>query len=301
MGSKTDVLDAVVVGGGPSGLTAGFYLSRAGYRTRLIERGAIGGQTLRIPVLRNYPGFPKGISGERLVRRIERQALEYGLRIQRGEATTLAHSGGTLKISMRGAPSLRAHAVIMATGAEFLPLGLPGEENFAGRGVYHAAFAEAGHFKNKVVGVVGGGETAAHQALALARYAKSVKLFCRGGELKAIAPLRDGVRRHKRIEHRRGSTVTALVGKRALSAVEWKDSGGARRERLDALFVLVGKRPSLPELRLGGAATAERLAAKGVFIAGDARPGSARQAAVAAADGMTRAMECERWLSRRRR
>lgn len=300
MGLKTGVFDAVVVGGGPAGLTAGFCLSRAGLRTRLIERGAIGGQTRRIPVLRNYPGFPDGIRGERLVRRIERQALEHGLRIQRGEATAVARANGTLKISLRGAPALRCRAVILATGAEFLPLGLPGEEGLAGRGVYHAAFEEVGRFKGKAVGVVGGGETAAHQALALARHARSVKLFCRGGELKAIAPLRDGVRRHKRIEHRRGSRVTALVGKRALSAVEWKDAEGARCERLDALFVLVGKRPSLPALRLG-AASAERLAAKGVFVAGDARSGSARQAAVAAADGMAKAMECERWLSQRRR
>lgn len=289
-------LDVVIVGGGPAGLTAGFYLSRAGFRTALIERAAVGGQAAKIPVIRNYPGFPGGIGGRALMRRIERQALAHGLKIVKGEVVEVS-AGRGVGLKLSDGRVVRARAAILATGSDFSPLGAKGEKRLKGRGVGNAVFGSASRYAGKVVGVAGGGEAAAHQALALAEHAKKVVLLVRGERLKAIAPLREGVRRHPRIETRSGVSVEAVEGNGRFEGAVLRTRGGARRKlRLDSLFVLVGKRPRAPRVRTRGRASAAALARRGIFTAGDARPGSARQAAVAAADGMSRAMECERWL-----
>ncbi|MFH1724381.1 MAG: NAD(P)/FAD-dependent oxidoreductase [Elusimicrobiota bacterium] len=303
--------DAVVAGGGPASLSAGFYLSRAGFRVLLVERDRIGGKLARLPMVRNYPGFPDGIKGSLLARRMALQAERHGLSVARGEVSAIEPRGEGLRLRFApargrvGASGVSCRAVIVATGSDFLPLGLPGEDAFRGRGLFHAAFGDAARFAGKTVGVVGGGEAAAHQALALAEHARRVFLFARGRKLAAIGPLREGVRRHPRIVPRWGTVIGALEGNGSLSGVSWartcpasgRAKGRSRTEPLDALFVLVGQRPSLPEVRI----RASDRRRNGVFVAGDADAGNFRQAAIAAADGLARAMECERYLKNRRR
>ncbi|MBI5243344.1 MAG: NAD(P)/FAD-dependent oxidoreductase [Elusimicrobia bacterium] len=283
------IWDAVVAGGGPAGLTAGFYLSRAGWKTLLIEKDRLGGQASRLEAIQNYPGFPAPVSGKFLMGRLLRQARSFGLRVRKGEVRSVRQAGHGLIVSLRSR-ALRCRAAILACGAGFRPLGLAGEKKLQGRGLYHAAFEEAKRFKGRTVGVVGGGETAAHQALRLARYARKVYVFCRGRAIKGIAPLSRGVRAHPRIEFLPGAAVRKLAGNGRLEGVDLEVSGKQRRVALDALFVLVGKVPRRPRILGRGKAR--------VFTAGDARDGSFRQVVIAAADGMARAMECEQILRR---
>jgi thioredoxin reductase (NADPH) len=286
------VLDAIVAGGGPAGLAAGFYLSRAGFKTLLLERDRLGGQARRIHRIFNYPGFPGGITGAGLTARIERQARSYGLAFERARVLRVESRKGGLAV-VTEAGILGCRAAVIATGADFLDLGVPGERALRGRGLWHAPFESAPDFRGMTVAVVGGGEAAAHQALRLARWAGKVHLICRGPALKAVAPLREAIAKARRVEFLAGTRVTALLGGRRLRAAEIEDASGRRELPLEALFVLVGKRPGLPGLRLAPGA-------KGVFVAGDAREGCFRQAAIAAADGMARAMECELFLRENR-
>ncbi|MFH2203556.1 MAG: NAD(P)/FAD-dependent oxidoreductase [Elusimicrobiota bacterium] len=281
--------DAVIVGGGPAGLTAGFYLARAGFSTLLLEAGQLGGRAARIPTLHNYPGFPLGIAGRTLMRRMVRQAACWGLDTECAQVRLLEHRADGWRIELAGGEVRRGKAVLIATGTEFLPLGVPGERPLTGKGVRHAVFDNARRYAGRRVGVVGGGEAAAHQALALAKHAEKVVLFVRGREIKAIRPLRDALANSSRIELRRGVRVRRLLGDRRLAGVEWERGARRRREELDALFVLVGQRPHLPARRGTGGK-------RSLFIAGDARRGAVRHVVAAAADGMARAMECERFL-----
>jgi thioredoxin reductase (NADPH) len=273
--------DIIVVGGGPAGLTAGFYLSRAGFKTLLVERKAVGGQAAEIPMLLNYPGFPKGVSGKALMERLAEQARGCGLRFKKGEVADVR----VPRVRLKDGGSLSCRAAVLATGSKFKDLGVPGEKRLKGRGVYHAVWGQASRFRGKVVGVAGGGETAAHQALALAEHARKVVMFVRSERIKAIFPLSAGVRRNPRITVEHGVTVRRMLGEERLDAVATTQG----RVPLDALFVLVGKEPCLPSFRRG----------PGLFFAGDAKPGNFKQVAVAAADGMFAAMACERWLGGR--
>ncbi|MEK7746023.1 MAG: NAD(P)/FAD-dependent oxidoreductase, partial [Elusimicrobiota bacterium] len=165
------IWDAVVVGAGPAGLSAGFYLSRAGFRTLCLEKERAGGQASHLPRISNYPGFPKGVGGAALMKRFLEQALKYGLKTRKASVRRV-EAGRTQTMLLTDRGTVRSRAVILATGSRFLPLGLPGESRFYGRGLHHAVFDRARRFSGRVVGVIGGGETAAHPALALARHAR---------------------------------------------------------------------------------------------------------------------------------
>jgi thioredoxin reductase (NADPH) len=279
--------DCAVLGAGPAGLAAAFYLSRAGWKTVVVAEGPVGGRCARLGTITNHPAFPGGVEGAVLARRSARQAREHGAQFMSAKAAAVETAAGGLRVVLdEGA--LRARAVVVATGTEFLPLGLPFEERFRGRGLDHAPFQDAPRWRGRAVAVVGGGETAAHQALRLAEAGARVRLFVRGPELKAVAPLARAVAAHRRVSVRARTSVTELVGEGALSAVGLRGPRGARREPVDALFVLVGQRPRLPRLERG---------APGVYLAGDAA-GGARQTSVAAGSGMARAMDVAAFLER---
>lgn len=278
--------EAVVVGGGPAGLAAGLQLSRAGARTVLVERGELGGQARRLSRIENAPGWPGGVSGRRLMDAYARQAREWGLSTLRGEVVSLSAPGGVCRLRLADGRRLAARSVVLATGARFKTLRAPGARRLLGRGVFHAAFDEAPAWRGLDVAVVGGGEAAVHQAVALARSARTVALVARG-ELSAHRLLLSRLAAAKNVSVQRGR-VLRVEGRERVSAVVVRDGRGpARRLPVSAVFVLIGAGPS-PWARLDGR--------PGVFVAGDARGRLERQVAVAAGDGVAAAMRALRGL-----
>lgn len=278
--------EAVVVGGGPAGLAAGLQLARAGARTALIERGSLGGQARRLPFIENAPGWPGGISGRRLMSAYARQASSWGLRTIKGELVSVSARAGGARLRLADGRRLSAGAVVLATGARFKPLRAPGAARLSGRGLFHAAFDAPGAWRGRDVAVVGGGEAAVHQALALARTARRVILAARG-PLTAHRLLLSRLAASPKISVRRGRVIR-VEGAARVSALVLRDGNGpSERLPVSAVFVLIGAWAS-PWARLEGR--------PGVFVAGDARGHVERQVAVAAGDGMAAAVRALRLL-----
>lgn len=285
---KEAVWDALIVGGGPAGLAAGMYLARAGWSAVLIEAGRLGGQAGLLERVENYPGFPAGIAGGKLMERFVRHARRWGLQTVRARAERIARGRRVFRVATdRG--DYRARAVIACPGAPFR--GLAG---LSGQGVGHAAFERAASFAGRRVAVVGGGDAAVHQALLLSRRAERVSLVHRGRRLSAIPLLLRRLERRANVELLLNTSVRGVArgpGRR-LRAVRIESACGAKASlEVDALFVLIGKSPPR---RL----TRWRADPPGHFVAGDGRPGALRQVSIAAADGLRAAMECERHLAR---
>lgn len=281
--------EAIVVGGGPAGLAAGLQLARAGMRTALLERGALGGQARRLAFIENAPGWPAGISGRRLMATYVRQAREWGLKTLKGELVSLCPGSGAQRLRLADGRRLSARSVVLATGACFKTLRAPGAERLRGRGVFHAAFDAPGDFRRRTVAVVGGGEAAVHQAVHLAGRARRVIVVARG-PLSAHRLLLSRLAAKPNVEIRRGEVVR-VEGRGRVSAIVLREEGGARsRLPVSAVFVLIGAQAS-PWARLDGR--------PGVFVAGDARGAIERQVAVASGDGMAAAVRALRWFRER--
>jgi thioredoxin reductase (NADPH) len=282
--------DVIVVGGGPAGLAAGIHLSRAGYRTLLVEKGQFGGQAGRIDWIENYPGFPAGIKGADLMALWLAQARRWGLKCLRAQVSGLVRQSSFFRIILPNGRRLRCRAVLCCAGAEFKRLGLSGEDGFLGRYVHHAAFDEAPRFRNKVVAVVGAGEAALHQALLLAKFARRVHLLSRGPTIKAHRLLKSRMTRRPNLIHSPNMTVEKIDGHRRLERIVVRDRVSGLHKSLDVsgLFVLIGKQKStFPSGKAKG---------PGYFVAGDASGDICRQVVVAAGSGVQAAMECIRYL-----
>lgn len=278
--------EAVVVGGGPAGLAAGLQLSRGGLRTVLLERGALGGQAGRLPVIENAPGWPEGISGRRLMSTWIRQARGWGLKTLKGELISIRAGGDAQTLRLLDGRRLAARSVVLATGARFKTLRAPGAARLRGRGVYHAAFDAPAAWRGRDVAVIGGGEAAVHQAIALARTARRVILAARG-TLSAHRLLLSRLAEQPNVEVRRGRVIR-IEGLARVAAVVLRDGrAGGERFPVSAVFVLIGAEAS-PWARLDGR--------PGVFVAGDARGRVERQVTVAAGDGMAAAVRALRWF-----
>ncbi len=283
-----DMWEAVIVGGGPAGLSAGLHLSRAGHRVILVEKGRLGGQARGLGRLENYPGF-LSINSDRLMDRWLRQARLWGLKTCRAEVRRIRRAQQGFLLSLDQGRGLSAQAVVYCPGAIFKDLGVPGEKRLLGRGVFHEAGDEVSRWKGRAVVVAGGGEAAAHQALALARSARKVFLICRGEKIRAHRLLQKRLASSGRIVKVFGAEVCRVLGKKRVQAVEIRSRAGLTRISAAALFVLVGKIPArLPWSR----------SPAGFFVAGDAQGWPFRQVAIASGDGMRAAMECIRFLEK---
>jgi thioredoxin reductase (NADPH) len=292
--------DVVVVGAGPSGLAAAVYASSEGLSTLVVEQQAVGGQAGTSSLIRNYPGFSRGISGTHLAARSFQQAWSFGAEYSfMRQVTGLGVDGDLRTVTLSDGSLVRARAVVIATGVDYRRLDVPELEELVGRGVFYgAAVSEAPSMTGEQVCVVGGGNSAGQAALHLARYAKHVTLLVRGPSLAAsmseylIAQLE--ATRNVTIRYR-----TAVHGGRAadgcLVAVSVGPPGGEAVEELEAtgLFVLIGSVPRtswLPDevqrdeagfVRTEGLATS----LPGVFAIGDVRAGSVKRVATAVGDG----------------
>jgi len=301
------VYDVLIIGGGPAGLTAGLYTSRAKLDTLLVERMIMGGQVMTTTKVENYPGFPGGIDGPDLMVRFQEHCQEFGLQVQYGEVENLIDRGEE-KIVVVDGREIRTRAVIVTTGAEPRKLGIPGETEFTGRGVSYCATCDGAFFRNVPVAIVGGGDTAAEEALFLTRFASKVTLIHRRDQLRATKVLQDRLAANEKIEILWNTQVERVEGDSSgVKAIEIKNvvSGEKSPLSLEGLFVAVGVTPKahfLAEVLTLDAdghilTDAEcRTSIPGVFAAGDVRKKILKQIATAVGDGAVAAIMAEKYL-----
>lgn len=299
------IYDTVIIGGGPAGFSAALYAARAGLDTLVLERGAVGGQMALTDVIENYPGFEEGILGFDLAMKMQKGAEAAGAKTKYCEVVSLDPCEEIKKIETDSG-SLLAKTVIIATGADPRRLGLDGEERFTGAGIHYCAHCDGRFYKGKTVAVVGGGNSAAEDALYLSRVAKKVYLIHRRDVLRATKVYLDPLFSAENVEILWNSSPTALLGEERLIGAKLKSTkdGSERELSVDALFVSIGRVPAtafLPEaiaLKDGYVIADEltRTSVSGVFAAGDVRTKSLRQVITAAADGAIAAEEAAKYL-----
>jgi thioredoxin reductase (NADPH) len=299
--------DVVIVGGGPAGLAAGLYLSRANRRTLLLDKDSFGGYIRNIESIENYPGFADGVPGAVLASAMLNQATKYGLRTEIGEITGLELFSGCRYVGCADGTGYTANIVIIAGGSRHKRLGVPGEESLSGNGVFTCAFCDGGHFADRVVAVCGGGDAGVTEALYMAKIASKVILIEAEPALTATAVLRERVFSHPKVEILCSTRVRSINGSGRVEALELEDSkGGSETKRdVEGVLVHVGLEPNtgyldgiVPLDREGQIIVNEKMetAVPYIFAAGDIRGGSPRQVVTAVGDGATAAISAERLL-----
>jgi len=303
--------DLVIIGGGPAGLTAAIYAGRAGREPLVIERQLPGGQMGLTYFIDNYPGFPSGSPGVDLADRMRQQAERFGTQFRIAVAQRIARDESGIQTILDAEPPLRARALIVATGARWRPLEVPGEREFVSRGVSYCATCDGPLYRGQPVAVVGGSDHAVEEALFLARYASRVHLIHRRDQLRAAKVLQQEALSNPKIEPVWDSVVTEIIGGEGLMRglrVQNLKTGETSTLELPAVFVCVGTDPvselarGVIELDAEGFIVVDRdlrTSAPGVFAAGDVRRGAWPQVITAAADGALAARSAERYLQGR--
>lgn len=287
--------DVIIAGAGPAGLTAGIYAARAGLKALIIESLYPGGQITGAGMVENYPGFPEGISGAELAKRFKDQAQRLGASIESAEITAFELAGKE-KTVITADKQYGAKTVVLAMGAGYRKLGVPNEERFIGSGVSYCATCDGAFFKNKDVAVVGGGDTALHDALYLKAFARHIYLIHRRDEFRAQKALQNLVSKEPNIELVMDSEVEDIEGESFVRSVRVinKKNGQSRDIIVSGVFIAVGTAPHTDKV----AGQVETDAAgyiitdadmktnlPGVYAAGDIVAKSLRQVITAAADG----------------
>lgn len=301
------VRDVAIIGGGPSGLTAGLYLCRARIDTVVLEQQLPGGQAVYSPLIENYPGFPDGISGPDLVDLMMKQVDRFGLETRTFAPVNELALDGRIKTLKLDGGDLFANAVIVASGRSPRKMGIPGEKEFTGRGISYCATCDAPLFKEKVVMVVGGGDAAVEEALHLTRFASKVILVHRRDELRASSYLQERILSEPRVEFMWNSELAEIKGEHTVrSAVVVNNVTRERAEvPVAGVFFYVGNTPNtgfleeVVELNEAGyVVTDDRLESSvpGIFAAGDARANHFKQVILAAAEGALAALSAQRYL-----
>ena len=298
---------AIIIGGGPAGLTAGLYCARSRFDTLLIERGIIGGQITNAERVENYPGFPKGVSGSELGQLIHEQASSYGLETLLAEVIKVApgHKNNLVNTSEG---DITAESIIIASGAQFRKLEVPGEGEYVGKGVSYCATCDGPLFRGKTVAVIGGGDSALTEALYLSKFASSVKVIHRRSQLRASKIFEERAGAEPKIEFIWDTVVTQIEGDVVVKQLTLKNTKDDRISvlQLGGVFVAIGARPNttqwqgvLPLDGEGYIITNELMETKipGILAAGDVRHNSARQVITAAGDGATAAISAAGFLS----
>jgi thioredoxin reductase (NADPH) len=285
--------DTIIIGAGPAGLSAGIYAARAGMSVLLLSSGGAGGQAANAHLIENYPGFENGISGGELCAAMEAQALRLGVEMKKRAAKKVMMEGAVKTVST-SKDTYEAKTVIIATGAAPRKLGLEREKELTGSGVSYCATCDGGFYKDKVVAVVGGGDTAVMDGVFLSRIAKKVYLIHRRDALRAAKASENALKACPNVEILWDSAVQSLQGAPLLSGIEVKNlkTGQTQQLAVEGLFVAVGSDPQtglfegMLELNKGYIpAPGTKTAIDGVFAAGDVRADVLRQVVTAAADG----------------
>ena len=307
MNKSDDVFDVVIIGGGPTGLAAGIYTSRARLDSLLIEKGIVGGQILNAERVDNYPGFPEGISGMELTQTMHQQATKFGLKTVTGETTGIELQGNQKVVKTDDADYV-ARVVIIAGGSQRHKLGVSGEDKFTGKGVSYCAVCDAAFFREKTVAVVGGGNAALTEALHLTRFASKVFIVHRRNQLRATRIVQEKAFSEPGIEFVLDSVVEEITGGDFVKNVRLRNVTTGQKSTLDVagVFISIGFKPATDYLKdilelddLGAIVTNESLetGVPGIFAAGDIRSNSTRQVITAAGDGAAAAIYAEKYIT----
>ena len=301
------IYDLIIIGGGPAGYTAGLYAARGGLKTLLLEKLGAGGQMNQTTQIDNYPGFDEGIDGFTLGDKMRRGAEQFGLVTKYAQVNAVDLTGD-IKTVQTSSESYQARAVIIATGADHRHLGLDREQALTGKGLHYCAACDGNFYRGKTVAVVGGGNSAAADALLLSRIATKVIVIHRRDTLRATKIYHQPLMNADNVEFLWNSEVISLEGQDVLTGVTVKDrlTGHEQHLPLDGLFISVGRTPNTAlfaeciTLDSSGYILADestRTNLPGVFAIGDVRTKEVRQIITAAADGAVAAHYAQEYLS----
>ena len=299
--------DVLIVGGGVAGMTAGMYAANYGLRTGIVERMMGGASIINIEKIDNFPGFPEGISGAELGPAVQEQAMNAGADFIMGDTTKITKDGDYRVVSS-DAGELRAKTVIIAAGSTLRQLGIPGEEEYFGRGVSQCATCDGPLYMNQVVAVAGGGDSAADEALTLTEYCERVLLIHRTDQLSAQQSLIDRVGENHKIEVVWNTVVEEVLGADTISGLRLRNvvTNMENAMELSGLFVYIGLEPNtslvdgLLKTDNAGHIPANismETEVPGVYAIGDLRQNSSSQLVSAAGDGATAAVAAFKYIS----
>ncbi|HOH78180.1 MAG: thioredoxin-disulfide reductase [Candidatus Cloacimonetes bacterium] len=298
--------DVIIIGAGPAGLSAAIYSARGGLKTAVFERAFIGGQITVTDEVENYPGFEDALSGFDLTERMRAQAARFGAEFHDEEITAMGMEG-LCKIIETGKDKYRAKAVIICTGAHPRRLNVPGEERFTGRGVSYCATCDGALYRDKVVAVVGGGDSAIEEGIFLTRFAKKVVVIHRRDQLRAQQIIQQRAFKNPKMEFIWDSVVQEIQGEAMVEKLEIynRKTNEISYIPADGVFIYVGILPNneLLESRIeldsaGFVLTDEFMHTNvpGIYAAGDIRHTVLRQVVTATSDGAIAAWSAEKWI-----
>jgi thioredoxin reductase (NADPH) len=301
--------ELVIVGAGPAGLTAGMYAKRSEIDAVVLERGLPGGQLLNTDLIDDYPGLPE-VDGRELADRMTKHATKFGLPIDTATVKGIKKlEDGDFRITTEEGPVYRAPAVLLTAGGTPNKLWVPGEEEYAGRGVSYCAICDGAFFKGETIAVAGGGDAATEEAEFLTRYVDKLYIIHRRDELRAQKILQKRVFENPKIEIVWNTTIDEVVGdEKGMTGLRLKDVVSGEQSTLDAtgLFVFIGFRPNTGLLEdhadhdAGGYIISDRdmrSSIPGLFVAGDVRAQLTRQITTAVGDATTATIAAEKYLT----
>ncbi len=309
MSEEVQHTKVLIIGSGPAGYTAAIYAARANLEPIVLAGLTFGGQLMITTDVENFPGYPDGVSGPDMMEELQKQAERFGAKVLYEDATTVDFSQRPFRVATDSA-KFTADAVIIATGASARWLGLESEKRLTNFGVSACATCDGALYRDKAMVVVGGGDTAAEEALFLTRFATRVTMVHRRDELRASKIMADRVLSNEKIEMAWDSVVDEILGDEAVTGVRLKDvkTGETRELPVEACFIAIGHSPNTDlfkgQLELDeetGYMKVEpgttRTSVEGVFAAGDVADSVYRQAITAAGTGCMAAIDAERWLA----
>ena len=299
--------DVIIIGAGPSGLTAGIYLARARYRVLIVEKDQFGGQLLNIARVENYPGFSEGIEGTALATEMIGQAMKYDVELEQGEVTNISSYSSCFNVKCETGANYTSSAIIIACGSSSRKLNVPGEDNFYGRGVIHCALCEGGQFENRILAVCGGGDAGITEALYMSKLASKVIIIEALPNLTATPIYQERAASDPKIEIRCGQRVVEITGEDNVNGIILEDISTSQKEALqvDGVLVHIGIVPNTAYLEgivpLDASGRIEinqnmETTVPGIFAAGDLRQSSPQQISTAVGDGAIAAVAAQRFL-----
>lgn len=306
--TDSTVRDSIMIGAGPSSLSAAIYTTRENIDTVLYEKGAIGGLAAITDMVDNYPGFPEGIEGMTLAGSLEKQAERFGAHIEFGDVSAIRDEGSIKVVTVDGV-EVRAKTVLIATGSDYNKIGVPGEAEYYGRGVHYCATCDGAFYREKRLVVIGGGNSAVQEAIFLTRFTSHIDLLVRSS-VKASEVLQSDLKKYidegKITVHIRTTPEEIVATDGKITSVKVIKDGEPAVIETDGVFIFVGLKPNTQFLTGSGIELDEQGLIKtdnhlqtniaGIFASGDVRSGATMQIASAVGEGATAALSIREYI-----